>query len=237
MPQASRPDRAGGSSVSLREGIASMSGKLPAQVFTREESTPRFTLRALTASDRDEFVALVEGSLAHLSPWIPLLARGASPEEFFDTELERTLKEEPARHSFRRIGIADERMVGMFNLFNCSSGLTLTADASWWVARPYVRRGYATAGVRFLLRHAFADLPEGLGLHKVMAMIAPENLASLKLARALGFRPFMQEDHYVRVGDTWKRHECWVADSLAPALTEVKPPRGISRPSLRSERE
>src|SRR5690606_24776145 len=115
--------------------------------------------------------------------------------------------------------------------------LTLSADVSWWVARPFTRRGYATSGVRLLLRHAFADLPEGLGLHKVMAMIAPDNTASLKLARALGFRPFTQEDHYVRVGEVWKRHECWLADSLTPALTEVKTPRGIDRRSLRSDRE
>lgn len=214
-----------------------MNSKLPAQVFTREEAKPRFTLRALNSDDRDEFISLVEGSLAHLSPWIPLLARGASPEEFFDTELERTCSQEPARLSFRRIGVINDSIVGMFNLFNCSSGLTLSADASWWVARPFVQRGYATAGVRLLLRHAFTDLPEGLGLHKVMAMIAPENFASLKLARTLGFRPFTQEDHYVRVGETWKRHECWVADAIVPSLTEIKPPRGIDRPSLRSEGE
>ncbi len=237
MSEDSRSDRTLGHAPSLRAGIASMSGKLPTQVLTREEATPRFALRALSAADRDEFVALVEGSLDHLSPWIPALARGASPEEFFRTELERTLVEEAARLSFRRVGVIDARIVGMFNLFNCSSGLTLTADASWWVARPFIQRGYATSGVRLLLRQAFADLPEGLGLHKVMAMIAPENAASLKLARALGFRSFTQEDHYVRVGETWKRHECWVADSLAPTLTEIKPARGIDRPSLRSERE
>lgn len=237
MSEASRPERTNGLTPSLRAGIASMSSKLPTQVLARGQATPRFTLRALTPDDRDEFVSLVDGSLHHLSPWIPALARGATPDEFFGAELDRTIAEEPVRRSYRRVGIVDDRIVGMFNLFNCSSGLTLSADISWWVARPFVQRGYATSGVRLLLRHAFADLPEGLGLHKVMAMIAPENVASVKLARALGFRPFTQEDHYVRVGENWKRHECWLADSLAPTITEIKPPRGIDRPSLRSERE
>lgn len=237
MPEAARPDRTDRHKPSLRAGIESMSGKLPTQVLARQDAAPRFTLRPLALSDHDEFIGLVEGSLDHLSPWIPALARGATPEEFFAAELERTGVEESSRRSFRRLGVVDDRIVGMFNLFNCTSGLTLSADVSWWVARPFVQRGHATAGVRLLLRHAFADLPAGMGLHKVMAMIAPENIASLKLARALGFRPFTQEDHYVRVGETWKRHECWVADSLAVALTEVKPPRGIDRPSLRSERE
>ncbi len=237
MSEATRPYGAAGQSRSLRAGIACMSSKLPTQVLTRDESRPRFTIRSLAATDHDQFIALVEGSLEHLCPWIPALARGASPEEFFNAELERTRVEEPARLSCRRVGIVDGRIVGMFNVFNCSSGLTLSADISWWIARPFVQRGYATSGVRLLLRHAFADLPRGLGLHKVMAMIAPENVASLKLARALGFRRFTQEDHYVRIGETWKRHECWVADAFVPALAEIKPSRGIDRPSLRSECE
>lgn len=237
MDQSTRKQRQTEGRENLRAGIASMSPAQPAQVLPREEPTPRLTLRALTEHDRDEFVELVTSSMFHLAPWIPSLARGQSGEEFFEAEFERTTAEEPRRRSFRRVGVVDDRIIGMFNLFNCCSGLTLQADVSWWVGRRFTQRGHATQGLRLLMRHAFADLPEGLGLHRVMAMIAPENTPSLKLARALGFRPFQQEDHYVQIGQAWKKHECWLADAIHPSLTEVKTPRGIDRPSLRSERE
>lgn len=220
----------------LRSALAALGVSRPTQVLPREEPSATFALRPLQPDDRDQMIALVDSCLDHLAPWIPFLGRGGTPAEFFTSELDRTLNEEPRRLSLRRVGVVDSRIVGMFNLFNVSSGLTLQADASWWIARQYTRRGYATQGVRLLLRHAFADLPEGLGLHRVMAMIAPENLASLKLARSLGFRPFTAEDHHVRIGQVWKRHECWIADALDVSLTEVKPPaRAIDRASLRSE--
>ncbi|GAB4382995.1 MAG: hypothetical protein Kow0022_01710 [Phycisphaerales bacterium] len=221
----------------LRAGIESMNLDRPAEVMAREEPTPRIALRALTEQDRAEFVELVNVSLPHLSPWIPGLARGQSSEEFFELELERTLSEEPKRRSFRRVGVVDGRIIGMFNLFNISIGLTMQSDISWWVARPYTRRGYAGQAIRLLMRHAFTELPEGLGLHRVMAMIAPENVASLRLARSLGFVRHVREDHYIQIGQTWKKHECWMADAMQASLTEIKTPRGSESRSLRSQGE
>lgn len=221
----------------MRAGIESMSLERPAEVLAREEPAPRLALRALTEADRAEFVELINISLPHLAPWIPTLARGVSSEEFFELELERTLTEEPKRRSVRRVGVVDGRIIGMFNLFNISMGLSMQADISWWVAKPYTRRGYAGQALKLLLRDAFADLPKGLGLHRVMAMIAPENVASLKLARSLGFTRHMREDHYIQIGQTWKKHECWLADAMQTSLTEIKTPRSSESRSLRSQGE
>lgn len=232
-----RRTRAQSTAHPLKQALASVAANLPTEVLPREQSEQRFGLRPLTEHDRDEFINLVTGSLDHLAPWLPIFARGITPREFFELELERTQSEEPVRKSVRRVGTCDGRIVGMFNLFNITLGLMLQADISWWVAAPYCRRGFATAGVRELVRYAFADIPEGLGLHRINATIAPDNVASLKLAKALGFSRRPQEDQSIRIGETWKMHECWVRDVCNQSLTEIKPERASRESSLRSERD
>jgi len=180
-------------------------------------------LRPLAESDRAAFVSLVEESLDHLSPWLPVLADGTGPEAFFEQELERGLEAARRGHAARFVAEIRGQIVGSFALTNITRGLSFQADASWWVGKAYLRRGHARQGLGKLLRVAFEDAPEGLGLTRVIATIAPENEASLRLARSFGFRRLEREDHHLRIGPVWKRHLCFAADSFDHERVELKP--------------
>jgi ribosomal-protein-alanine N-acetyltransferase len=195
---------------------------------------PAILLRPLAQSDRAAFIALVADSLDHLGPWLPVLADGTEPDAFFDDELERAARARRTGDAARFVAESQGRIVGAFALTNITRGLTLQADASWWIGLPHVRRGHARRGLAKLLRHAFADAPAGLGLHRVMATIAPDNEPSLRLARALGFTRLESQDHHLRVGPAWKRHHCFVADSRDYSGREIKPtpPAGRSPGTL-----
>lgn len=180
-------------------------------------------LRPLAEGDRAAFVALVDESLDHLSPWLPVLADGTGPEAFFEQELERGADAVMRGNAARFVADLRGQIVGSFALTNITRGLSFHADASWWVGRPYLRRGHARQGLGKLLRVAFEGAPAGLGLTRVMATIAPENEASLRLARSFGFRRLEREDHHLRIGPVWKRHLCFAADAFDHERVELKP--------------
>lgn len=57
-------------------------------------------------------------------------------------------------------------------------------DVGWLILPEHQGKGYMAEAGRALLRHLFDDL----GIHKVEALIAPENKPSAALAERLGFR-------------------------------------------------
>ncbi|MGJ4928245.1 GNAT family N-acetyltransferase [Bradyrhizobium sp. HKCCYLS2038] len=62
------------------------------------------------------------------------------------------------------------------------------------------REGIATEAVSAMIDHCFGDL----GLHRVQALIHPDNAASRRLAEKLGFRCEGQLRDHLRVGEEWR---------------------------------
>lgn len=207
----------------LQSGLDAVRPPRPVRTRASDPADDAFALRSLTQTDREPFVSLVRDSHEHLVPWLPVLADGISPEDFFEHELERTRTARRTLDAARFIAEHQGRIIGAFALTNITRGLTLQADASWWIGQPYLRQGHARRGLARLLRHAFADAPTGLGLHRVLATIAPDNDPSLRLARAFGFTRLASQDHHLRIGPAWKKHHCFAADAFEYAGREIKP--------------
>ena len=177
--------------------------------------TPRMVIRPLRESDRTPFLRAIEASLKHLERWIPLHHPGETDDEFFDRQWSLVQAGDRQGGSWRRVGVApDGRIIGGFNLNAIARGLQSSADANWWISSEFLRQGYGAEGVEAMLRHAFQDLPSGLGLHTVHAGIAPDNEASIRLARALGFRHDPGVQSYLRVGDRWELHHIYAMSVL-----------------------
>jgi len=220
----------------LQRGLEAVKPDQPVSVRAGEPVAAPYKLRPLTEADREAFIALVDKSLDHLSPWLPVLADGTSAEAFYEQERERSNEAERTGNAVRLIAECRGTIVGSFALTNITRGLCFQADASWWIGKPYLRRKYARRGLGLLLRRAFANAPDGLGLHRVMATIAPDNEPSLRLAKAYGFARYEAQDHHLRLGDAWVRHHCFVADAFEYAIREVKrPPRAETSVSLERE--
>jgi ribosomal-protein-alanine N-acetyltransferase len=78
-----------------------------------------------------------------------------------------------------------------------------------------------TEGLKQVTRYGFGSL----GLHRLEANIQPENVASIALVRACGFRKEGYSPRYLKVRGRWRDHERW-------ALLSDRRPADASYPSL-----
>lgn len=177
--------------------------------------TSRMTLRPMRESDRAPFIEAIRASRTRLEQWIPLNTANESDDDFFQRQLSLSETGDQLGTAWRRIGVLPSgQIVGGFNLNAIARGLQSSADMNWWTADGFTRQGFAREGIRSTLRHAFEDLPAGLGLHTIHAGIAPQNLASVRLAISMGFRQDPGVQSYLRVGERWELHDIYAMTVL-----------------------
>lgn len=155
-----------------------------------ELTTDRLLFRPLALSDRLEVVRALVRSRGTLAERLPLNRDGESDDDLYVRWVETAVETDNNRSSWRRAAfLEDGRFVGLFNLIRIQFGLEWACEANWWVDRRMQGRGLASEGVEGMLHFATADLPVGLGLNRVRAMIQPDNLASLRVAEKAGMTP------------------------------------------------
>ncbi len=155
-----------------------------------ELTTNRLCFRPLAMSDRAQVLAAVRCSREALLGRIPLNRPGETDEAMFARWVETAAETDNNRSAWRRAAFLENgSFVGLFNLIRIEFGLEWSCEANWWVDRRFTGRGYATEGVHALLEYATYDMPIGLGLARVRAMIQPTNPASLRVAEKAGMRP------------------------------------------------
>lgn len=172
--------------------------------------TPRLLLRPLEEGDRAAMVRLYENAGAHLASVLPLTDEGQSPESVFARQLELTREGEATGKSFRRI--ATNRtgvIIGAFNLVVIRRGFENYADVNFWLDPTRTGVGFAREGLLALLSYSLADMPEGLGLHRIDAWVQPINHASQKLLTKCGFQKSSDGASHLTTGEDWKLHERW----------------------------
>jgi ribosomal-protein-alanine N-acetyltransferase len=108
------------------------------------------------------------------------------------------------------------RFAGQVTLGGIQRGALRSGWVGYWVDSRFHGNGVATAAVAMTVAHGFGPV----GLHRIEATIAPENLASRAVVAHLGFR---QEGHLVRyldIAGAWRDH-------LLYALTVEEVPDGL----------
>lgn len=177
----------------------------------------RLTLRPLSHGDREAFIDTVRRSRADLDRWLPIHEPGESDDALFDRQLALTLEGEATGKARRRIGVlADGSIAGAWNLTRIERGLHWEADCNWWVRSDLAGKGYASEGARAILLHAFADLPQGLGLQQIVGAVSPDHFASKRVLTRLGFAPRRGVRISSAIGGRISNDELWVVtrDSL-----------------------
>jgi ribosomal-protein-alanine N-acetyltransferase len=96
-------------------------------------------------------------------------------------------------------------IAGVVNISEIVRGNFLSAYLGYYAFAPHSRRGYMTEGLRLVVTEAFGSL----GLHRVEANIQPDNLASKRLVRRLGFRREGLSLRYLKISGRWRDHERW----------------------------
>lgn len=176
--------------------------------------TARLVLRPMRASDREAYIRVVADSRAHLDAWMPLHEPGESDEALFERQLRLTEQGDATRTAWRRIALLDDgQIAGAFNLTRIDRGLTAEADANAWVSARCAGRGIGVEGLQAMIDHALADLPVGLGLHRVTVGIRPGHAVSERLAARVGFVRQPKLRSFLKVGGDWINHDIWVISS------------------------
>ncbi len=93
-------------------------------------------------------------------------------------------------------------LVGQVSLSLVRPGPARTAYLGYWVSAASAGRGVGTKAVGLALEHAFGNL----GLHRVEANVQPENEASIRLVRRLGFREEGLCRKYLQINGEWRDH-------------------------------
>lgn len=160
-----------------------------------EISTQRLLFRPLSLADRPAVLDSIAESRAALEGLIPLNHDDETDDDLFTRWVDTAVECDNNRSAWRRAAfLEDGAFVGLFNLTKIELGLEWTCEANWWVDRRLAGRGYATEGVDAMLRFATADMPSGLGITRVRAMIQPENAASVRVAEKAGMHATDETD-------------------------------------------
>jgi len=99
----------------------------------------------------------------------------------------------------------DRALVGVVTADQIVRGLFQSAYLGYYAFVPYAGRGCMRAGLALVLDRLF----DALRLHRVEANIQPDNEASKRLVRGLGFQLEGYSPKYLKIGGVWRDHERW----------------------------
>lgn len=159
----------------------------------------RVFIRAPTADDRDELIALNHASRGFHRGWA---SPPVTPKEY-DGYLERC-----GHDDFVGLLICrrqDRAIVGVANLSEIVRGPFQSAYLGYYAGAPFAGQGYMAEGLWLVLDLAFGRL----GLHRVEANVQPANDTSIRLIKRLGFTREGYSRRYLKIGGRWRDHERW----------------------------
>jgi [ribosomal protein S5]-alanine N-acetyltransferase len=148
--------------------------------MTSTLNATRLVLRRWTVDDAPDLYAAF-GDPEAMRFWNSPPA--AAVEDVAD-QIRRSLQAHPDHHAAWSIVLRSERKaIGMVN-YHHRDVRNRRLEIGFILAQPYWRQGLMEEAIRALLQHCF----ESLNVHRVEAVIAPPNEASVRLVRRLGFR-------------------------------------------------
>lgn len=110
----------------------------------------------------------------------------------------------------------DGEIAGQLNIWGISRGSLCSATIGYWVSERFAGRGITTTAVAMATDVAF----DQLGLHRMEICIRPENHASLRVVRKLGFRYEGLRRRFIHIDGDWRDHHAF-------ALTYEDVPGGV----------
>ncbi len=157
------------------------------------------------AMDENAFLHAMRDSIGLHSPWV------SAPKNHKDWEhyMCRLARDNEAGFLVKRIH--DHAICGVVNLNIITYEALCGAYVSYYGVSGQAEKGYMREGLSQVIRYAF----DKMGLHRLEANIQPDNLASLALARSVGFQYEGYSPRFLRINGEWLDHERWavLADS------------------------
>jgi len=157
----------------------------------------RVVLTPLANVDATEFVAAAAASKKLHAPWVsPPLTVAA-----YRARLERTRPPDNYGFAIRRRETG--ALAGYVEITNIVRGTFLSGYLGYYLFSGHERQGLMSEALKQVAMYGFRKLR----LHRLEANIQPENLASIALARACGFKREGYSPRYLKVRGRWRDHE------------------------------
>jgi ribosomal-protein-alanine N-acetyltransferase len=173
----------------------------------------RVTLRHLTKPDQNEFLDLVNASTELHRPWMSL----PSTPELYEAYLTRY--EQPDEEAVLICVRGSGAIAGVVNINSIIRGRFQSGSIAYAAFAPSAGQGYMSEGLTLVVRYAF----EQLRLHRLEAQIQPDNHASLKLVRGVGFRHEGCSPELLYIDGAWRDHERWAITNTMIDITPTPP--------------
>jgi RimJ/RimL family protein N-acetyltransferase len=133
-------------------------------------------LRQLVPDDAQRYFDLIDADREHFK-----YGEEITSNKYPTVESVRQSIKDPVQSKLR-FGIWDNNeMVGSINMVQNRPG---TGEVGYWIGGQYKGHGYAKRATEQLANYAFNEL----GLQRITAWVAPENLPSVKTLEKVGFR-------------------------------------------------
>ncbi len=132
-------------------------------------------------------------------PWVYV----SSDPLYFDQYLKRL--KSGSSQGFFIFTNDDRQFVGVINLNNIKLEPFGSASLGYYSEQSLCRNGYMKEAIRLVLGHAFNNI----GLNRVEINVQPKNVASLELAKSLGFSYEGFSRKYLQINDDYRDHERW----------------------------
>jgi [ribosomal protein S5]-alanine N-acetyltransferase len=156
-------------------------------------------IRRLVAADAEELAALRRANRPYLERWDP---DWDDPERVYSTDGVRSW----ITDGNERFAIIDgERIAGMVSLTGIIRGSMQTCMIGYFVDEPRAGRGLASQAVGEAAGIAFREL----GLHRVEAGTAVDNVASQKVLERNGFTLVGRMRKHLQIRGVWVDHLLW----------------------------
>lgn len=158
-------------------------------------------------SDEAAFIAAVRRSRKLHGPWVAPPDNASGYRDYL-----RRLRGDRDLAYF--ILTADGELAGVVNLSEIVRGLFRNAYLGYYALTPHAGCGLMRAGMSLVISRAFGKHR----LHRLEANIQPENVASSRLVRRLGFDLEGYSPRYLKIGGRWRDHERWalLSDNWKP---------------------
>ena len=145
----------------------------------------RVSLRPFHADDYVQWMTLRQQSRDFLSPWEGAWNECDLSSDFYHAMIARYAYEASIDKSyyFAILNQHDQSFLGGVHIADIKRGGFQTCSLGYWVGQPYARHGIMTAALPVVLSYSFLHLK----LHRVEAVVHPDNDASIRLLEKFRF--------------------------------------------------
>lgn len=143
---------------------------------------------------------------------------GARPPASFRQMVRRFGAQARAGEALPWVVTYEGQLAGQLTISGITWGSARMGSAGYWIDRDVAGRGVTPTALAMAVDHCFFTV----GLNRIEVNIRPENQASLRVVRKLGFREEGLRERFLHIDGAWRDH-------LSFALTADEVPGGLMR--------